>query len=104
MSAVPSEEPPEDLLDFIGPFEYHAVVLNGRRVPHLTATPLPGGRVSIGLDNRFGIEISLAEAQQVVPFVAHCLAVGMGYTGFPDPDKEPVASVDMPRMRPISLS
>lgn len=85
-------------LDFIGPIDYHAVVLNGRRVPYLTATPQTGGRVTLELDNRFALDVSLAEAQTVVPFIAHCLAVGMGYTGFPDPDTEPTGSNPMPRM------
>lgn len=90
-------------LEFVGPIEYHAVVLNGHRVPHLTATPLPGGRVDLTLDNRFGVEMSLQDAERFVPFVAHCLAVGMGYTHHPDePGDHPLRRLAMPRMRPLS--
>lgn len=86
-------------LDFIGPIDYHAVVLNGRRVPYLTASPQPGGRVTVELDSRFALDLSLSEAQTVVPFIAHCLAVGMGYAGFPDAGMEPIAGASMPRMQ-----
>lgn len=89
-------------LEFVGPFEHHDVVLNGRRVPYLSATPLAGGRVYLSLDNRFALELSLKEAEYIVPFIAHCLAVGMGYTGFPDTaEGAPLPAQHMPRMRSL---
>lgn len=87
-------------LEFIGPLEIHAVVLNGRRVPYLSAMPLPGGRIYLTLDDRFATELSVREAESFVPFVAHCIAVGMGYAAFPDSaDEDPRPRPAMPRMR-----
>jgi hypothetical protein len=73
--------------EFIGPFEYHAVTVQGRRVPHLTASFRPGGLVSLTLDDRFGVDVSVAQAQTLIPFIADCIAVGMGYSGFPRDDE-----------------
>ena len=85
-------------VEFIGPFEYHDIILNGRRVPFLEAIPQPGGRVHLSVDRRFGLDLSVAEADRIVPFVAHCLAIGMGYTGFPDEGQDqPVRAQMMPR-------
>lgn len=87
-------------LEFVGPFEHHDVVLNGHRVPHLEATPMAGGRIYVSLDRRFAIELSLQEAEYVVPFMAHCIAIGMGYSGFPDtPEDTPLPAQHMPRMQ-----
>lgn len=86
----------------VGPFEYHAVVVNGRRVPYLTATPIPGGRIALSLDNRFGVDIDVADSHWLLPFMAHCLAVGMGYSGFPDEGMEPPPRVDIPKMTEIT--
>lgn len=89
-------------LEYVGPFEHHDVVLNGRQVPYLAATPLPAGRVYLSLDRRFAIELTLQDAEYIVPFIAHCIAVGMGYTGFPDTAEEAPRPVQhMPRMRSL---
>lgn len=37
-------------VNLIGPFEYHAVVVDGRRVPFLTARPANGGKVWVSLE------------------------------------------------------
>jgi hypothetical protein len=89
-------------LEFVGPFESHDVVLNGRAVPYLSATPLAGGRVYLSLDRRFALELSLQEADHLVPFIAHCIAVGMGYTGFPDRAEEaPRPAQPIPRVNSL---
>jgi hypothetical protein len=91
-------------LEFIGPFESHAVVLNGHRVPLLSATPLSGGRVDLTLDDRFAIELTVQEAQTVVPFIAHSIAVAMGYSAFPDePDQAPLQRQPIQRMSVMDL-
>jgi hypothetical protein len=64
------------------------VVLRGWQVPFLTATPLPGGKIHLTLDHRFGLDLSLADAEQVIPFLADCMAVALGYTGHPEADWE----------------
>ncbi len=85
-------------VEFVGPFEYHDVLFNGRRVPHLEATPMAGGQVHLSVDRRFGMDVTVAEAERLVPFVAHCIAVGMGYVGFPDEGQDqPVVAQPMPR-------
>jgi hypothetical protein len=93
-----------DSVQIVGPFETHAVVVNGRKVPYLTATPVVGGRVCINLDDRFSLELSLQEMEQIVPFVAHCIAVASGFSGFPDsPGASPLPRQVMPRMRSLEL-
>jgi hypothetical protein len=88
------EVPAGDGLRFVGPFRHHDVVLNGWRVPYLSAAPVNGGRVHITLDSRFGIDLTVEEAERVVPFLADCIAVALGYTGHPGQD-----GLDEPRPR-----
>lgn len=96
---VPDELTDEpDAVEFVGPIEYHAVVVHGRRVPYLTATPKPGGMVGQTLDGRFGVDLSLHEAQTLVPFIANCIAVAMGHSGFPERGWDAFPAVPMPRM------
>lgn len=90
-------------VEYVGPFAGHDVVVEGRLVPYLSATPLPGGRVHLSLDHRFGIELSLQDAERIVPFVAHALAIGLGYTGFPDEGMEPTRAVPMPKANRVDL-
>ena len=84
-------------IDYIGPFETHAVVIDGRRVPWLDATPVQGGIVHLTLDGRLGLEISLADAERVVPFIADAIAIGMGYASFPAEGAEPTRRPDFPK-------
>ena len=74
---------PQFHVDYVGPFETHRVVVDGWQVPLLDATPLQGGRVLLSLDSRFGLELTLAEAERVVPFVAHAIAIASGFAGHP---------------------
>lgn len=89
-------------VEYVGPFGYHDVVLNGRRLPHLEAIPIAGGRVHLSVDRRFGLDLTVAEAERVVPFVAHCLAIGLGYVGFPDEGQDLVPIQHMPRVHHVS--
>jgi hypothetical protein len=75
-------------VDYVGPFEYHAVVVNGWKVPYLSATPLPGGRVYLALDDRSAVELSLKDAEHLVPFIADAIAIAHGYTAHPSEDPE----------------
>lgn len=90
-------------VDFVGPFEHHDVVVNGWRVPHLEATPLNGGRVLLALDGRMSLELSVVEAERIVPFIADCIAVAHGYTAHPGCDGlgEPLPSHPMVRMHSV---
>src|SRR5258708_7248607 len=78
-----TEGPPTSDVEFIGPFEHHDVVVNGWRVPFLEATPQNGGKVLLCLDRRFGLDLSIAEAERILPFLADCIAVASGYTAHP---------------------
>jgi hypothetical protein len=64
----------------VGPSGHHDVVVNGWTVPFLTAIPLSDGRVHLTLDGRFGLDMSDADAEKVLPFVADAIAMALGYT------------------------
>ncbi len=90
-------------VEFVGPFEHHDVVVNGWRVPFVEATPMDGGRVLLLLDHRFGLELTIEEAERVVPFLADCIAVACGYTAHPGRDglDEPRPSHPMVRVHSV---
>jgi hypothetical protein len=75
-------------VDYLGPFEHHDVLVKGRQVPFLRATPLDGGQVDLTLDRRFGLVLSVAEAERFVPFLAHAIAVASGYTAHPSAERD----------------
>lgn len=101
MSAEPVE-PDSTGPEFIGPFESYCVILYGRRVPFLQAWPVNGGRVHLLLDERYGLDLTLEEAQRVVPFIADCMAVAAGYTCHPRPDEDPKRLLPFPRVSGIN--
>jgi hypothetical protein len=78
-------EPP---LRFPGPFEHHDVVVEGRQVPFLRATPLDAGQIDLTLDRRLGLVLSSAEAGRFIPFLADAIAVALGYTSHPDAERD----------------
>ncbi|MGZ4688183.1 MAG: hypothetical protein ACXVJW_03925 [Acidimicrobiia bacterium] len=90
-------------VDFPGPFEHHDVVVNGWRIPFLEATPLNGGRIALSLDRRTSIDMTVEEADRLLPFIADCIAVSMGYTAHPGCDglDEPRPSHPMARMHAV---
>jgi hypothetical protein len=90
---------PESQVSFPGPFKHHYVVVGGRRVPFVKATPLDGGRVDLWLDDRFALTLSAGEAERFVPFLAHAMAVALGYTSHPDAGRDgPNPRHPFPRM------
>jgi len=72
-----------------------------RALPH--CLPLPNGGVHLTLDNRFGLDVSLDDEASVVPFVADCIAVALGYGGHPDPGCDPAALGPYRRLRPLEI-
>jgi hypothetical protein len=88
--------------EIVGPFESNRVVVGGRQVPYLDATLMNGGIISLTLDNRFGLDLTVADAEQVIPFIADCIAVALGYTCHPRPGKEPVRSTPFQPQHGIS--
>jgi hypothetical protein len=87
--------------EIVGPFSSHWVVVNGRQVPFLEAAPANGGKISLTLDQRYGLEISVADAETVIPFIADCIAVAMGYNCHPRAGKEPTRSSPFPQAHGI---
>jgi len=99
---LPGGMPVESPLEFRGPYESHDVVFKGREVPFLRADLLDGGRIDLTLDRRFGLVLTAAEAERVVPFLAHAIAVASGYTAHPDAERDgPTARHPFPRVRSI---
>jgi hypothetical protein len=95
-------ELPESAVDYVGPFEHHDVLVKGRQVPFLRATPLDGGQVDLTLDRRFGLVLSVAEAERFVPFLAHAIAVASGYTSHPSAERDgPNLRHPFPRVSPL---
>lgn len=92
--------------EIVGPFSHHDLVVNGWRVPYLEATPMNGGKIDLILDRRYGIEITVEEAERILPFIADCIAVASGYTAHPGRDglTEPRPSVPFARMHSIDLA
>jgi len=75
-------------IEYVGPWRTYDVVLEGRRVPYLEATPLDGGRVDIALDRRYGLLLSVEEAERFLPFLANAIAVASGYTCHPTTERD----------------
>lgn len=100
-SELPELESP---VSFVGPFQHHDVVVRGRAVPFLRATPLDGGQVHLNLDRRLGLTLSAEECERVVPFIADCVAVAMGFTSHPDAEGDgPNERHPFPRVQPLLL-
>lgn len=97
--ASPDDDLPESEVSFPGPFQCHYVVVKGRQVPFMKATPLDGGRMRLHLDDRFGLTLSAVEAERFVPFLAHAMAVALGYTSHHDARRDgPNPRHPFPRM------
>jgi len=82
--------------EIAGPFESHRVIVDGRRVPFLDALPMNGGKISLLLDNRYTLDISVIDAEMFIPWIADAIAVAMGYACHPRRGKEPIRSSPFP--------
>lgn len=54
----------------VGPFQSHRVIADGRRVPFLEALPVNGGKLSLLLDGRYALDVSVADAEAFIPWIA----------------------------------
>jgi hypothetical protein len=84
---------------FPGPFTHHKVVVDGWEVPLVEAQLQGEDRIALVLDRRFAVDLSVAEAERVVPFVAHAIAVALGFSAHPRPGTEPPVD-QLPNPRP----
>jgi hypothetical protein len=82
--------------EIIGPFQVRKVLVDGRRVPFLEAALPAGGKISLLLDGRYGLDISVADAEAFIPWIADAIAIALGYTCHPRPGKEPLRSSPFP--------
>ena len=86
-------------VEYIGPFKHHIVKVNGWPVPFLTAEPAEDGGVFPSLDNRFCLKVELDDEAEVAPFIADCIAVGLGFTSHPsDATAEPKRRIPYHRL------
>jgi hypothetical protein len=93
---------PESSVSFVGPFASHDVVIEGREVPFLRATPLDGGEIDLTLDRRIGLRLSTGEAERFLPFLADAIAVALGYTCHPDAGRDgPTPRHPFPLVSPL---
>lgn len=89
--------------EYVGPFQKTYVVQDGRQVPFLEAWHM-GDRVSLTLDQRYGLDLTVAEAERVVPFLADAIAVALGYTCHPRTDEEPNPRQPFVRMSELTFT
>lgn len=91
-------------VSFPGPFSQHEVVVDGWKVPlvHAQMNQDDDSRVTLILDNRFGETFTVEEAERFVPFLAHCMAVALGFTCHPNEDDE-MPLTKQPHPRPVRM-
>jgi hypothetical protein len=82
--------------EITGPFQVRKVLVSDRAVPFLEACPLAGGKISLLLDGRYGLDVSVADAETFIPWIADAIAIALGYTCHPRPGKEPLRSSPFP--------
>ena len=80
----------------VGPFQSHRVIVDGRRVPFLEALPVNGGKIGLLLDGRYALDISVADAEAFIPWIADAIAIALGYTCHPRSGEEPVRASPFP--------
>ena len=83
-----------DDYEIIGPFAGYKVTVHGRQVPFLEAMPVNGGKIGLVLDQRYGVDIPVADAGRIIPFIADCIAVALGYTCHPHAAESLEASLE----------
>jgi hypothetical protein len=93
---------PSMAVTFPGPFQHHAVSVNGWEVPLVQAHPQGEDRVLLVLDGRLGAEFSVEEAERVAPFVADAISIALGYACHPRDGME--APLPLPHIRPRRLT
>ena len=100
----PPLAPAPSAVEYIGPFSHHEVLVGGRSIPFVTATPLAGGRVCLTLDGRYDLDLTLQDAERIVPFLADAIAVALGFSAHPHREwEQPVPRPPFPRWNAIEL-
>jgi hypothetical protein len=104
VSSEPSDFPAFGRVNFPGPFQHHEVVVDGWAVPLLHAHPSGENDESVTLviDSRLALTVSVEEAERFVPFLADAIAVALGYTSHPNEDAEQPL-IKQPQPRPVRM-
>jgi hypothetical protein len=91
-------------VSFPGPFSQHDVVVDGWKVPLVAAHPTGENdeQVMLVLDQRIAETFSVEEAERVVPFLAHAIAIALGYPSHPNEDVEPPLATQ-PQLSPVRM-
>ncbi len=89
--------------EIVGPFDSYRVIVEGRRVPFLEARPVNGGRISLILDSRLAVDVAVTDAETVIPFIADCIAVGLGFACHPHAGEDPKPASPFPRSQGVDL-
>ena len=93
-------ELPEFRVSFPGPFAHHDVVVDGWKLPLVQAqVNQDNGRILLILDHRFTLDLTAAEAERVVPFLADAVAVALGYDAHPN-ESDPLPLERTPHPKP----
>ena len=74
---------PAFTVSFPGPFSHHDVVVDGWQVPFLRADMIGEDRVNLLLDDRYSLDVSAAEAERFLPFLADAISIALGYPCHP---------------------
>jgi len=74
---------PSMRVTFPGPFSFHDVVVDGWSVPLLRASLRGEDDIRLVLDDRLVVDLTAAEADRLLPFVANAIAVALGYGAHP---------------------
>lgn len=70
-------------VEIVGPFHDREVVIDGWRVPLLSACERDGGQISLVVDHRMGVAVPAAQFDQFARFVADVIGVCWGYGAHP---------------------
>jgi hypothetical protein len=75
---------------FPGPFQHHDVVVDGWSVPFVKASFRSDAEdhVRLILDDRIGLDLSAAEAEKLMPFLADAISVALGYGAHPSKESD----------------
>jgi len=75
---------------FPGPFQQHDVVVDGWSVPFVKASFRSDAEdhVRLILDDRIGLDLTSAEAEKLMPFLADAISIALGYGAHPSKESE----------------
>ena len=82
--------------EITGPVQTRKVLVDGRAVPFLEAALPAGGKISLLLDGRYGLDVSIADAEAFIPWIADAIAVALGWTCHPRVGMKPLRSSPFP--------